>query len=100
MFNIFERSSQDSEYIVDQPDELAGLRVSHVSDNFVNWDLQRRSEFQKFILTEPQVNSCPRELHSLPNSVAYQNERGEILTRVTFPFETRPYKPRTSCSFQ
>lgn len=88
------------------PDELAGLRVTQVSDNYVNWDSQRRSEFQQFILTEPHANTCSRELYSLPASGSYrskrrsENENEPSLRRVRFPYEIRPYKPPRSCSLQ
>lgn len=93
----FSRSSQDLEYIVDKPDELAGLRVTEVSDNYVNWDSQRRAEYQDFVLREPQVNRCPMELFTLP---ATETEVDIILREVRYPYEARPYRPPKSCSLQ
>jgi len=105
----FQRSNQDLEYVVNDPDELAGLRVTQVSDNYVNWDSQRRSDYQQFILTEPHVNTCSRELYSLPTSEGYrqlgssgrsENGKDRSSRLVRFPYEIRPYRPPRSCSFQ
>lgn len=93
---------------MDPPDELAGLRVTQVSDNYVKWGEQRRGEFQEFIITEPHVNRCSKELYSLSALVDYrefsswqmENELEPSFGQVRFPYEIRPYRPPRSCSFK
>lgn len=96
---------------MDSPSQLAGLRVSQVSDNYVNWDERRREEFQQYILKQPHVNKCPMELYSLPrmegdgtfrklNSGRSENEDDEKLKYVEYSYEAKPYTPERSCSFQ
>lgn len=101
-------SNREVEFIVNEPENLAGLRVSQVSDNLVDWSVERREELQRFHLETPHKNRCPRELYSLPASVGYrqlssgrsENEEDEGWRTVGYPYQAAPYQPPRSCSFQ
>lgn len=110
------------EYLVSAPHPLEGRRITEVSDNYVEWNLERREELQMFQLTHSHVNRCPRELYAVEGDDK-QEERisssGKVYKKrklsdgtsenseddpegrpVSYPYGARPYKPRQSCSWR
>lgn len=63
-------SNADLEFLVDgqlgwgQQHPLQGMKISEVSDNYVDWTIERRNELQKFQLTSQHVNWCYPELYA------------------------------------
>lgn len=52
------------EWIVQSPQNLAGMRVTEVSDRVVDWNQQRRQELQRFHLEEMQWGGCHRDIYA------------------------------------
>lgn len=108
------------EYLVSASHPLEGRTITEVSDNFVEWDIERREELQRFHLTYPHVNRCPRELYAVEgddyqDGISYssvnsykkrklsdgtsENSADDPEGRsVSYPFAARPYKQRQDCS--
>lgn len=97
-------SDRHLEFLVNPPHPLAGLRISEVSDNHVDWTLERREELDRFHLYHPHVNRCPQELYSLEDAGGAHLHSGTAENPqntgvpVTFPMVVRPYQPEPSCS--
>ncbi len=115
------RSNRDVEYLVSAPHPLQGRRITEVSDNYVEWDLERREELQRFQLSHPHVNRCPRELYAvegeeegrmsnysgrfykkrkLSDGMSENSEDDQEERLVEYPYEAREYKQRQSCSWR
>lgn len=97
-------SAPHGDFLVDPPHPLAGLTISQVSDNHVDWTEERREELQRFHLKHPQWGRCPRELYAGGPAegglTAGQNQIDEAEGVVTYPRKVRPYQPERSCSFK
>lgn len=104
------------EWVAATPEDLAGLTMTEISDNFVNWDEGRRQELKRFHDAHPHVSRCSRHLSSRrPEQVQALLESGALVltgspsTSVntaddyngpgTYPFRARQYVPQQSCSF-
>lgn len=90
------------EFIVDKPHPLAGMPVSQVSDNHVEWTLERREELQRFHLFHSHVNRCPREMYAMNEGVVLSNGRAENMQDpgviVDYPYEAVPLPPEKRCA--
>ena len=105
------RSTPHLEFVVDPPHRLAGLTITEVSDNHVNWNLQLREELERFHLNHPHVNRCPTELYARVRSDPNEGDHGRLSdgrsensedsgNLVSYPTQAVPYRPRRSCSFK
>lgn len=58
-------SNTDLEFLVDDKGHpLRGMKISEVSDNHVDWTIEKRNELQKFQLTSQHVNWCFKEIYA------------------------------------
>lgn len=77
-------------YLVDPPHSLAGLSISEVSDNHVDWSIAKREELRNYHLYSPHINLCPAGPWVSAGSL--------VGVTISFPYAARPYKPDSSCS--
>jgi len=82
------------EYVVSSPHNLAGLTISQVSDNHVNWTIQKRDELQRFTRTHPQGAACARIRYGDTGPSASDN----FTVVTTFPTNIRPFQRKAECS--
>ncbi|ODM96226.1 DBH-like monooxygenase protein 1 [Orchesella cincta] len=93
-------SNAKLEFVVDPPSRLSGLTITQVSDNHVQWNLQRRAELQKFHEYHPQVAKCSRELFARNSRRSGTRFIDDLTGSTGYPFSAKPYQPELSCSFK
>lgn len=90
-------SNDAIEYLVDPPHQLAGMPISVVSNNFIDWSRVRREALDKLHLFQPHMNRCTPERFTLPLGVTL-----DMFPRheVSYPYGAKPYQPDLSCTLQ
>lgn len=82
------------EFTVNPPHPLAGLSITEVSNNHVNWTIARREELQRYHNYRPHRNRCTREFWARDAIVPPTVNAG---VTVNFPYRAKPFVQDRKC---